>query len=253
MVADVSGQVGVHKVLARAGKARNRSGKLPPVLRAIDVHKGKLIYPRFGGDPAQGQKPASFSFNYGTVARDPLRKDIWLGSLDSNRFGFKMCLLQLSLEKIASGLRIEALLVEVLHVEAEVGDSPGDALVVTDYYAGNSGQGDAADIQAGRFQMHHVPSGGHSEIQMRVIGENRFAAGGELAGDGPGIGAGLHFAAAAGREELIDESGVAVLEQSGFFEIVLPGCGEVAIHLQAGENGVDRTPRSGLVTQQRKL
>ena len=55
---------------------------------------------------------------------------------------------------------VELLDVEVLHVELEVGDAPGDPLVVPHDDARRARQRDARNVQPGRLEMGHVPDAG---------------------------------------------------------------------------------------------
>ena len=55
------------------------------------------------------------------------------------QFRFQTRLLHLSLKQILAGVRIEFLDVQILNVEAEIGDAPGDPLVVADDHAGTPG------------------------------------------------------------------------------------------------------------------
>jgi hypothetical protein len=92
--------------------------------------------------------------------------------------------------------------VDVLNVGAEVGKAPGDVVVVAYDDEGNSGKGDACDVEVctagcGRLEIGLVPNAGDAVGEVHVVREEWLARGGVGTRDGPVIGAGS--AAVAGR------------------------------------------------------
>ena len=85
---------------------------------------------------------------------------------------------------------------EVLHVRAEVGESPGNVVVVPGDDEGRAGEGDSGDVEGGLrggvrgLQVCLVPEFGHGEREVHVVREQRLSRGGARAGDGPCVGAG---------------------------------------------------------------
>ncbi len=99
--------------------------------------------------------------------------------------------LELGLAVVNTG----ALDVDVLHVGAEVGEAPGDVVVVTDDDEGDAGQSDSGDMEGsagggGGFQDGLIPDAGYAVREMHVVREERLAGGGVSAGDGPVVRAG---------------------------------------------------------------
>ena len=86
---------------------------------------------------------------------------------------------------------------DVLHVGAEVGEAPGDVVVVADDDEGDSGKGDSGDVEVaggGRgFEVGLVPDAGDAVAEVHVVREERLAGGGVGSGDDPVVGAGDAF------------------------------------------------------------
>ncbi len=84
--------------------------------------------------------------------------------------------------------------VDVLDVGAEVGEAPGDVVVVADDDEGNAGKGDAGDVEiaggSGGFEVGLVPDAGDAVGEVHVVREERLAGGGVGSGDDPVVGAG---------------------------------------------------------------
>ncbi len=78
---------------------------------------------------------------------------------------------------------------EVLHVGLERGHPPGDPVVVPDQHGGDAGQRRARRPQAGGVDRGEVPDGRSAQPEMRIVGEDRFAAGGPGAREDPGVAA----------------------------------------------------------------
>ncbi len=97
--------------------------------------------------------------------------------------------------------RVDSLYEQVLRVVAEVGNAPGDAVVVADDDAGKARKGEPAHLSPARCRGHEaaglvddvephlVPDRGHLHREVGVVDEDRPAALGPLAGDDPGVGA----------------------------------------------------------------
>ena len=88
-----------------------------------------------------------------------------------------------------------ALDVDVLDVGAEVGEAPGDVVVVADDDEGSAGESDAGDVEGGAgggggFEVGLVPDAGDAVGEVHVVREERLAGGGVGAGDDPVVGAG---------------------------------------------------------------
>ncbi len=85
--------------------------------------------------------------------------------------------------------------VDVLNVGAEVGEAPGDVVVVADDDEGSSGKCYSGDVEGGSggswgFEGGLVPDAGDAVVEVHVVREERLAGGGVGAGDGPVVGAG---------------------------------------------------------------
>ncbi len=91
--------------------------------------------------------------------------------------------------------RVDLLNVEVLHVRAGVGEAPGHLRGAAQHHEGQTGQRGANDVECGcgagrgRLQPGNVPDGGGAQAQVRVVGQQRLAAGGVAAGDHPVVAA----------------------------------------------------------------
>ena len=85
---------------------------------------------------------------------------------------------------------------EVLHVRAEVGEPPGDVVVVPSDDEGRAGEGHSGGVEGGLrcgirgLQVGLVPEFGHAEREVHVVREQRPSRGGARAGDSPCVGAG---------------------------------------------------------------
>ena len=84
--------------------------------------------------------------------------------------------------------------VDILDGGAEVGEAPGDVVVVTSDDEGNAGKGDAGDMEvaggAWGIEVSLIPDAGDAVGEVHIVGEERLAGGGAGAGDGPVVGAG---------------------------------------------------------------
>src|SRR5579872_3989338 len=89
------------------------------------------------------------------------------------------------------------LAIEILGIELQISGAPRDAIVVTDDYRRQTDDGRTGNIQAGRLQMHEVPRRGNGELQVRVVRQNRLAAGGARSRHRPGVRTWLRLVAGA--------------------------------------------------------
>ncbi len=149
--------------------------------------------------------------------------------------------------------RARLLAVKILHVELQIGGAPGNAIVVADDHRGQSDDGRAGHIQAGRLQVHQVPGRGNGELQMRVIREDRLAAGGARSGHGPGIRTRLRVVSGADWKQEIDLAALAGLEHLFLEQLAPPTIGQGAIHLETGQQAIAGGPGTRIVAQQREL
>ena len=98
---------------------------------------------------------------------------------------------------------------DVLDVRAEVGEAPGDVIVVADDDEGDAGERDAGYVEVGAvgvggLEVGLVPDAGDAVGEVHVVGEERLAGGGVGAGDGPVVAAGDAVAAGDGAEGLLE-------------------------------------------------
>ena len=80
---------------------------------------------------------------------------------------------------------IESLDVQILNVGAVVGESPGDAVIVTDDHERCSGKRKACNIPSRGGEMNLVPDRGNAQLEVCIVGEQRFSGGGVRAADNP--------------------------------------------------------------------
>ena len=71
--------------------------------------------------------------------------------------------------------------VQVLLIEAENREPPGDILIVTQRHSGQSWLSCADHIPSRRDQMHHVPQRWLGDNPVRIVCQQRFSAAGQLA------------------------------------------------------------------------
>ena len=105
------------------------------------------------------------------MPRDPLQHVHRGGAPNADQISLRDGLFHLSAEYVASGGRVELLDVEVLNVEGQTGDGPGDAVVMTCQHARDSRQSHAIDIESRPADVDHVPGRRQAELQVRVAGQ----------------------------------------------------------------------------------
>ena len=102
---------------------------------------------------------------------------------------------------------VDLLDVEVLHVGADVGHAPGDAIVVAHDHAGNAGEAEAGDVPARRVEADLIPDRGHLDAQVRVISQQRQARFGVFAADDPVVATQIGAGAEGSDRRLADDVG----------------------------------------------
>ena len=143
------------------------------------------------------------------------------------------------LELGAGGCEADAFDEEVLDVGIEVGEAPGDVVVVAYDDEGRAGDGDSGDVEgsAGRgggLEVSLVPDARDAVSEMHIVREERLAGGGVGAGYHPVVGAG-HASFAGGFEIERGEGltqGLEGLRGDGGF-----GSGEFGLGLVEGDVG----------------
>ncbi len=214
LVADVSLHVGVHEVLRRHLEQPSRVAELVPVRGPVEDEDRVGRAPRVERGPAQrhGIPVASrrcLAAGDRCVGAD--RREVRAGvgderAVPTRAHGEGDRVTTLHLEPFLSGRQLLALSVvqhlvvvddllevEVLHVRVEVGEAPRDGLVVADDHARYAGEREAGDVEGTvgidlvAVQAHLVPDARHGRTEVRVVGEDRSAAGGVAARDRPGV------------------------------------------------------------------
>jgi hypothetical protein len=211
VVADVALIVGVDDVLGGASEAAEGGEKAGPVVGVVYVEGGDLEVGGVVDGPAEGEG-AGMAVGLGSFGREDGVEDGGEGvavaggedlevdgalAFDLDGFGE----VDDELPGVASG---EEFLcgagaaggfdVDVLDVGAEVGEAPGDVVVVADDDEGKAGDGDAGGVESpggeGGLEIGLVPDAGEGEGEMHVVGEQGLAGGGVGAGDDEVVGAG---------------------------------------------------------------
>src|SRR6185437_9838530 len=165
VIPDVAVHIRVDEVLSRAGESLQRRRELRPIARAVDAEKRKLKRAWLGRGPAHRKEFPVLCHNHRTMPRHPVDELHGPLALHADPVAFQPRLLWLSAKEVLAGSRIELFAIEVLDVEAEIRRTPSNPLVVANDHARHARQGDAADIEPWRFQMHHVPSRRRREIE----------------------------------------------------------------------------------------
>src|SRR5581483_1006332 len=87
-------------------------------------------------------------------------------------------------------LVVDCFNVEVLDGWPDVGESPTDALVVSDNHKGQAGQTHAGHIEIAAAQVHFVPEIWHLVVQVHIVRQQRLSCDGMRSGDDPVIRSG---------------------------------------------------------------
>ena len=86
---------------------------------------------------------------------------------------------------------VEAFDKQVLNVDAGRGHAPGDRSVVADQQEGNARYRSPCHLQGGGFDPRQIPEDGRLQAEMRIVGQQRGAGIGMVAGDNPCVGRAL--------------------------------------------------------------
>ena len=197
LVPDVPVNVGIHHVLARRVQERRSVAEFLPVLRGVQVEErvGEGIVER----PAQSQLARAHRRSSqlignevrddGAVAGDGDVQDHVPSVLHVNDFGAVFGL-EPTVRSLVFAVLVEILDVQILHGRLDVGEAPGNALVVTDDDERHSGQRHADYIVTTAAQMRLIPKVRHLVAKVHVIREQRLPGNRMRAGDSPVIGTG---------------------------------------------------------------
>ena len=112
-------------------------------------------------------------------------------TLDVNDFTAMVGGLPSRWRQIFAGL-IEGLDVDVLHGGTNVGEAPGNPLVVSHDHVGQTGQSDASGVEVAAAEMGFVPQVRHLVPEVHVVREQRLARNRVRAGNHPVIGTDHH-------------------------------------------------------------
>ena len=212
LIADVAVDIGIDDVLRGCRKVRQRRPEVIPATGEVETHH------RIGGggglQPGPRERQCVIGPLIGSVRRgcrrarsgdrrEHVRED---RSMDRRSDGEGDRLLTGHLDRLHArrGLHpllatlhapgaIETLEIEVTHVGSEVGEAPGDPLVVSDDDAGDTGEGEptdperavGSDLDAGQGDLLEDARDAHPEV--RIVGQQRFSGLGVCARDDPRI------------------------------------------------------------------
>ena len=175
LVPDVAIHVGVHHVLSGSVKGRKSAAELLPVLRRI--HFKKRIVGAVVERPAQSQLTSfagdEFSDHGSVTGHGHIHHHIWL-ALHVNHFAAVLRRLPSFGSQILA-IRIESLDVNVFDGRADIGEAPGDALVVSHDHVRQAGQSDAGSVEVAAAQMSLIPKVGHLVSQVHIVREQGLA------------------------------------------------------------------------------
>ena len=68
-------------------------------------------------------------------------------------------------------IAVEGFDVEISDGRADVGESPGDSLVVSDDDEWDSGKSYSSDVEAGRFELRFIPDVRDLVFEVHIVGE----------------------------------------------------------------------------------
>ena len=122
------------------------------------------------------------------VARDAHVEPDGRPPLHADRFADDLQRLPHAAELGEAAGRIERLAVEIFDVGRHVGRAPGDEAVASQHDGGPAGQRGADDVERARGHVREIPERGQLRAKMRVVGEQRLAAGGARAVHHPVVG-----------------------------------------------------------------
>ncbi len=127
VIPDVARRIGVNEILPRTRESRDGGREFLPIVRAIDIEKRKLKRPRVRRGPAQRVLMVFVAQKNRPVPRDPRRHLNRLRAFHGDRVALQARLLQLASEHVPPVLRIDLFAIQILHIELQIGDAPGNA------------------------------------------------------------------------------------------------------------------------------
>src|SRR5262245_38573628 len=199
VVPDVSVDVGVYEILRRYHEVAEREGEFGPVARLVEAQERlQRRVLRVERRPAKGEgfERRRLHAADGRVRIDRVRHDRTMtcdadlyferrSALHSDRLGYDGDRLHRTAElRLRSG-RVETLAIQILNVGRDVGCAPGDESIPSERHRRRTGKRRADDFEIAALDVGEIPGGRQPRPQMRVVGEKRFAAGGERAVDDP--------------------------------------------------------------------
>ena len=121
------------------------------------------------------ERPRQHVADHGAVPRNAHIEIDSRRALDLDRFVHDRERAMTVRRDVAAGA-IELLEIEVLHVGTGIGCAPRDLVVAPDDDARHAGQRRTDLIEARRMQVSEVPDVRRAQPEMRIVGEQRFAA-----------------------------------------------------------------------------
>ena len=203
-VADVPVNIGVHEVLRRRREATHTGQELGPVRCAIEgLEPTGGLAPRF---PAQGHGPWGdaaleagqvrwrLPLGFGVEQRAVTRAEVLVGrwarlATHANLHRRRAERKPLPTEQVLPPRHVHVLDVEILHVDAGIGQPPRHPRVVADDDKRRRRQGDATDVEPAGHDVHFVPDRRHLDGQVRVVGQQWPARGAARRGHDPAVAA----------------------------------------------------------------
>src|SRR6516162_8168037 len=187
MLTDVAGTVGIDDVLRRHFPARHGALELLPVARTIDAEGSEVAGgARLGAYPTQGEGTLAILPHHRTMVGE-MQCDFYIGRT-ADPDGFALLAHRRPAIRGPVQLRIariQGLDVEILLVDSENGEAPGDLLVVARGDARQCGLDGANDIPTRGAEVDDIAQRGLRDHAMRIVGEHWLAARGESAGHRP--------------------------------------------------------------------
>ncbi len=157
VIANIAIDVGIDHILPGSVQLRKRSLELPPILGRIDQKK-RIARP-FIQRPAQRHLPGftrKQGSENGPVARDNHIHEFIGPVLDMDGLTAVDCIFP-SVRSQELSLSVDAFEVNVFHSRANIGKSPGDALVMSHNHVRHAGKRHAGNIQWTAFQVGFIP------------------------------------------------------------------------------------------------
>ena len=161
--------VGVDRVLPRSDEPRERFAELIPVLCRVNIEKCQSHAVVEG--PAQ-RDLARLAWNQvGDDRAMPRRDDIerYIGLVLNVNDLRAMFRLRPSFGSFVHPLRVELFDEVVFDGWTDVGESPSDALVVSDNHERHAGQRHSGNIEAAAFEMGLIPQVRHLMVEVHIV------------------------------------------------------------------------------------